>query len=170
MRKTKTDRIRDHIDEYRAAGNPWPATARQISQWALARGYHPHQTSEETQAAREFADAMRLLTIKDPDGVEIRRYHAVRLSEPELTEFEIFGIEQPFLWVDVTSDGKTEQGRQKVKIAFQQERQGISNDVVRCSIELESYNKHYNTGEQLVMDFDFNPDAEEARQPVEYQG
>jgi hypothetical protein len=164
--KRKADAIWKFIEEYREVGNPWPATARQISEWALSTGrYQPREKSKESLATREFANAMRLLSFQDPQGRNVRQYHAVKLSELEIRELDIDGMEQLVLWVDVATDDP-----QKVKIAFQQEREGILDDCIRLRTEVDSYNENYSVGEQLLLDLDFNEDVAEAQEPVVYQG
>ena len=116
-------------------------------------------------ATREFADAMRSYSFKDPQGRDTRGFHALRLSEAEIGEFEIYGIEQPYLWLDVTTDEP-----KKVKMAFQQERRAILDDCMRLKTEVDSYNENFNTGDIIQLELDFSEDVAELEQPVVYQG
>ena len=68
------------VDQYRAAGLPWPATAKQLASFALEEKlYEAHQGRLLSLVAEEFSRAMREQYIKDPQGRSVRAKHVARL-------------------------------------------------------------------------------------------
>ena len=61
MAKTKTEFLQDVVAAYRAAGEPWPATARHIGAWAIQQGHWEAPIKNQIdQCAEEIAAAMRV--------------------------------------------------------------------------------------------------------------
>ncbi|MBI1784953.1 hypothetical protein HYR69_07400 [Candidatus Sumerlaeota bacterium] len=166
MKKTKGEVILGHVEAYRAYGNPWPVPAKKIAAWAIdTNRYEPKARSIYSIGGREFADAMRMDHFTDPQGREVRRFHALRAVE-ELGEFETEGIEQlTFEWLDLRTDDP-----KKLKMAFQQKRGLILNDCKALKTDVESYNENFNPGEPIQLCFDFSEDLAELAEPVEYRG
>jgi hypothetical protein len=105
MRKTKAEFLWYIADKYRAAGERWPATSKDIAAWAI-RGklWAPHPRGLIEQCAHEIAAAMREEMFIDSQGRRVRKKHAIR----DLRELPSGKQEQLVLWVDI-SDATGEQ-------------------------------------------------------------
>ena len=96
--KTKTEFLQKIVDCYRAAGEAWPATTKQIAAWAIKeQHWKPAQKRLISQCASEIAAAMRQEFFTDPQGRRVRRKHAYRdfLHLPDGRH------EQLYFWIDI---------------------------------------------------------------------
>jgi hypothetical protein len=53
-------------------------------------------------------------------------------------------------------------------MAFQQRRRLVLSDCNQLKTDVDSYNENWNTGEQLLLSYDFTEDLEELSLPGEY--
>lgn len=162
--KTKTEFLQEIVEKYRDAGEPWPTTSKQIAVWAIrARLWEPPTKNVVTQCAAEISAAMRQEFFTDPQGRRVRAKHPYRDVEklPDGT------YEQLYLWIDVHDDtAKPEE----VEMAFQYGRKLIVGDCKQLKTDVGSYNDNNKDGHYVEVDFNFNPDLEEAEQPTVYPG
>lgn len=136
------------VDEYRAAGQPWPCTAKQLAAFALAnRLYEPHQGRLLSIVADEFSRAMRDQYIKDPQGRSVRAKHVARL---------VVEGEQKRLWDSIETAEP-----EFMQAALQQRRHQIVGDCRQLKTDTDSYNENWNSGENIQMSFNFEVDLEE---------
>jgi len=56
----------------------------------------------------------------------------------------------------------------QMKLSSQQRRKGIAADVFQADRDLKYYNTHYNPGDPIEADWNFNSDVLERQQPGEY--
>jgi hypothetical protein len=162
MRKNKSDFLQDIVEEYRKAGEPWPATARHLAAWAIREGHwKPHAKNLIGQCAGEIAAAMRQEYYTDPQGRRVRKKHAFRAT----TEMADGTEEQLYLWIDVT-DAPHEQ----VEMAFQYQRKLIVGDCKQLKTDVDSYNDNNSGGHYVEVSFNFGDDMAEAEQPTTYPG
>jgi hypothetical protein len=160
--KTKTEFLQKIVEEYRAADEQWPTTAKNIAAWAIReRHWKPQPKSLISRCASEIASAMRQEFFTDPQGRTVRRKHAYR-TQNELPDGT---YEQLFFWIDVR-DAKHEQ----VEMAFQYGRKLIVGDCKQLRTDADSYNDNNARGEYIEVVFDFRPDLIEAEQPTVYPG
>ncbi len=139
------------VDEYIEAGQPWPASSREIAAWAVRNGkWEPQPSSVVDQCASRLARAMREEHLVDPQGRTIRAKLVARVER---------NGEQIPLWADIRDPNLS---REHVQISCQQRRQQIFGDCRQLKIDLDSYNENRNSGEQLEIVFDFTPDLAEA--------
>jgi hypothetical protein len=83
-RKTKSEALQDIVNDYIAAGQPWPADRRTIAAWAVLKGkWQPQRRSAIDQCAKELAEAMRLEMEKDPQGRTVRAKVCATISEKD---------------------------------------------------------------------------------------
>ena len=76
-----TEQMQELVDKYRAANQPWPATAKDLAKWAFGNGlWNPHPLALISQCADDFAKAMREEYITDPQGRPVRAKHAARIE------------------------------------------------------------------------------------------
>lgn len=68
---------------YRAAGQRWPATAREIAVWLTRNNYwEPQEGAVITQCADHIERAMREEYYTDTQGRRVRVNHAARIVPP----------------------------------------------------------------------------------------
>jgi hypothetical protein len=77
--KTKTEFLQGIVEDYRASGEPWPATSKAIAVWAIrARRWEPPTKNVVSQCAAEISAAMRQEFFTDPQGRRVRAKHPYR--------------------------------------------------------------------------------------------
>ncbi len=140
---TYGEHMQQIVSRYVGAGQPWPATSRQIARWAIREGlWEPQPSSLVAQCATELARAMREEYTVDPQGRAVRTKHAATVLRD--------GV-QLTLWADIrTAD------REHMRIAFQQRRQQILGDCRQLKLDADSYNENVGTTQapiQIVFDF-----------------
>src|SRR5437016_2345192 len=100
------------VTQYRFAGGPWPARAREIAEWAIQTGrWKLPPSAAVTVCAEDLASAMREEFITDSKGRRIRVKHPVRLRRSG---------EQTTLWDDIRTAT-----RSHMEMAFAQRRNQI---------------------------------------------
>lgn len=160
--RTYNEQLRDIMERYRESGQEWPATAREIAEWAIANGYYTaHKSKLIAKAAEEFATAMREEHHTDPQGRRVRTLHAARVTRRLADGTR----QQMMLWNDIrTADTKF------MERAFQLRRRQIVGDCRQLKNDLDSYNDNRTeTQKQIQMEFDFTEDLRELEQPTEYR-
>jgi hypothetical protein len=147
--KTYVEQCQSIVQKYTAAGQSWPAAARDIAAWAIRNG-HWEVPREKAIAhcAEDLARAMREEYIHDPQGRTVRAKHAARVVEDG---------EQRVLWADILTAS-----HKHMEVAFQQRRQQIVGDCKQLKTDVDSYNDNVNTEEPIQMVWDFATDLEEA--------
>ena len=64
------------VQEYRTAGQPWPATAKEIAAWAIGRGkWEMPATAVLNKCSQDVAEAMGELYFTDKRGCRVRALH-----------------------------------------------------------------------------------------------
>ena len=145
---TYMEQLQRIVADYVDAGGEWPASMRQVAQWALSnRRWQPQHNSLVSRCAEELARALREEYIVDPQGRTVRAKHAAR--------FDIRG-QQLVLWADIRSAD-----RKHMEIAFQQRRQQIVGDCHQLKLDVDSFNENANSGRPIQLVFDFNEDLAE---------
>lgn len=161
MAKTKAEFLQEVTEQYRAAGEKWPATCKDIAGWVIREGlWAPYPKNLLTQCASEIAAAMRAEHFTDPQGRSVRAkrpYRAVDVLEGN--------EEQVFLWVDMK-----EADEEQAQMAFQYGRKVVADDCRQLKVGVESYNENNPHGAYIEMSFDFTDDMSEMDQPSEYPG
>ena len=136
------------VNTYIDAGEPWPATAREMAAWAIRNRLWAQQPSTMVnQCADQLARAMREEYITDPQGRTVRAKHVARI---------VRNGEQIALWADIGTAS-----REHMEIAFQQRRQQIVGDCRQLKLDVDSYNENHSPGQPIQMIFDFTLDLEE---------
>jgi hypothetical protein len=157
-RPTKQEYLQDIVNDYIAAGEPWPADRRTLAAWAVRNGrWESPPRSRIDQCAKELAEAMRAEMETDPQGRTVRAKHCAKIQEME--------------------DGKPVQrtlwfGRDAapnlMHIALQQRRKGILGDNRQLKIDQDSYNDNNKYGAQIQLSFDYTADLLEMEHASEY--
>ncbi len=145
---TYGDELRRIVAQYQDAGQPWPASAKDIAAWALREKlWAPHPHALINQCAAQLADAMREDYIVDPQGRTVRAKHAARLMKDG---------QQLVLWADIRSAD-----RRHMEIALQQRRQQIVGDCRQLKTDVDSFNENATPLRPIQMVFDFTQDLAE---------
>jgi len=162
--KTKTEFLQQLVEQYRAAGEEWPATTKQIATWAIrSRLWQPPTKNLVTQCAAEIAAAMRQEFFTDPQGRRVRAKHPY-VAQAELSDGT---YEQLYLWIDVHDETAKPD---EIEMAFQYGRRLIVGDCKQLKTDVDSYNDNNTLGHYVEIDFNFEPDLEEAAQSTVYPG
>lgn len=136
------------IGMYRAANQPWPATATEIARWAIARRlWEIHPGRVVRQCADQLAEAMRQEYITDPQGRRVRVKHVAPYSEKGQLSLK---------WADMRTACHVH-----MKMAFAYKRQLIVSDCRQLKLEIDSYNQNYNKEKPIQGYFDFTDDLAE---------
>ena len=136
------------VAEYRASGEPWPASTKTIAAWAIDNGkWELPQSAALAKCAEDISRAMREEYITDAQGRRVRVKHPATVRR---------GSEQLVLWDDLRTAT-----REHMKLSFQQRRQQIVGDCRQLKIDVDSYNDRHPNVEPIQMIFDFTRDLAE---------
>jgi hypothetical protein len=141
-----SEQVQKMVKTYRTEGGKWPASAREIAQWAIStRHWAPQPSAIVSQCADQIAKALRDEYYTDPQGRRVRLNHAAHNIG-----------EQYVLWDDIrTAEPK------HMLLAFQQRRQQILGDCKQLKSDADSYNENRQPDIKIQMIFDFTLDLEE---------
>jgi hypothetical protein len=136
------------VDQYRDAGEAWPATSTEIARWAIDRKlWQIHPNAIVRQCADQIANAMREEMYKDPQGRRVRLLHAAPYPK---------NGRQYLLWDDMRVAS-----HKHMHSAFQNRRQQIVRDCHQLQMDTDSYNQNFNKEKPIQMIFDFTLDLAE---------
>jgi hypothetical protein len=136
------------VAEYRAAKEPWPATAKSIADWAIrTKRWELPAAAIRRRCADDIAAAMREEYLTDMRGRRVRRLHPAPL---------LIGGTKEMLWDDIRTAP-----RPHMQMSFQHRRHGIVGDCRQMKIDLDSYNDAHPDDEPIQMIFDFTMDLAE---------
>jgi hypothetical protein len=147
---TFNDQLLRIVEDYRAAGQPWPATKEEMAEWAVAHErYQLTRGMAVSQCAEKIARAMRLEHIKDKRGRSVRLYYAARIRENGQLKmrWDDWNAERPFM-----------------EIAAANRRNQVLGQCWQLKQDVDSYNERQCPAQPIQMDFDFNVDLEELEQ------
>lgn len=143
---TYTEQLQKIANDYRAAGQPWPATKIDIARWAINNNRWQAQPALLLNlCAEELAGAMREEIITDDQGRKIRAKHVAKMPGPD--------GEEAYLWDDIRTAS-----REHMRVSAQTERQQIAGWCYRVKVDVDSFNQNYNSGKAIQISFDFRSD------------
>lgn len=138
------------VEDYRATGNPWPATRAQIAEWAVAHDrYELTRGMAISQCAERIGKAMGLEHVTDRKGRSVRKYYAARLREDGQIVMK---------WDDWDA------ARDFMEVAAANRRNQILGECRQLSTDMESYSDRHCPEARIQIDFNFNLDLEELAQ------
>jgi hypothetical protein len=145
---TKNEQLQAIVAQYQDAGLKWPATMREVAEWAIkTEKWVPHPSAIVSQCAEELSSAMRDEYVLDRQGRKIRTKHAAKFQD---------GHEQFVLWDDIRTASHKHMER-----AFQQRRKQILGDCKQLKNDVDSYNENRLPNNPIQVVFDFTIDLEE---------
>ena len=141
------DQLLDIVEDYRAAGNPWPASKIEIGEWAVANErYQLTRGLAVNQAAERIGRAMGLDHVRDKNGRSVRKYYAARLPENGQLVMK---------WDDWNAD------RSFMEVSSANRRNQILGECRQLKNDVDSYNDRRCRERPIQIDFNFNIDLEE---------
>lgn len=124
------------VQEYRLTGQPWPASAKSIADWAITSGrWEMPAAAIRRRCADDVAAAMREEYYTDPKGRRVRLLHPA----PTFVQGERI-IE----WDDIRTAK-----RPHMEMSFQSRRQGIVGDCRQFKVDVDSYNEAHVDAEPI---------------------
>jgi len=148
MRRTQTQLNQEVVDKYIASGQPWPATARQMAEWAIQnKEWVPPRGSIVNLCADQLSRTMSEEYITDAQGRRVRAKHVVRTEQEG---------KQCYLWDDIRRAD-----HEHMEVAFQQRRNQIVADCLQLKKDVDSYNENRQPVSPIQMIFDFTEDLTE---------
>ena len=145
---TKTKQLQRLIEEYRRAGETWPATREDIAKWAVReKRYDLTAPSLIRLVAKELAQAMSEEYFTDAQGRRVRTKHPARVRR---------GGKQLMLWDDIRTAP-----RSHMKMAFQMRRKRIASECKQVKTDVDSYNDSHLDEQPIQMVLDFTQDVRE---------
>ena len=145
---TYTKQLQKIVEDYRADGQSWPATAKTIAAWASRTGrWELPKSAAIDKCAEDVSAAMREEYFVDQKGRRVRLLHPATKRA---------GKEQLVLWDDIRTAP-----RDHMQLSFQQKRRGIVSDCYRLKTDVDSYNDSHAVDEPIQISFDFNMDMAE---------
>ncbi len=137
------------VEEYRRAGEPWPASAKTMAAWAIrTKRWELPASAAINKCAEDLAAAMREEYFVDRKGRRVRLLHPVQVRSAN--------GEQMTLWDDMRTAP-----RSHMQLSFQQKRKGIFWDCHQLKDDVDSYNDAHPTEEPIQIIFDFTMDLAE---------
>ena len=143
--KSHNEMLQDIVRQYKDDGGDWPATSREIAQWAISNHmWAPQPAAIVGQCADQLSRAMRDEYIVDPQGRKVRVKHSATIGD---------GQEQQSLW----DDSRTATPK-FMEIAFQGRRRQIVGDCKQLKNDVDSYNENRCPPKLIQVVFDFRDD------------
>jgi hypothetical protein len=143
-----TKQMQKIVQEYRESGQPWPAAAKSIADWAISSGrWEMPAAAIRRRCADDIASAMREEYYTDSKNRRVRLLHPAPLfSQGERT----------VVWDDIRTAT-----RPHMQLSFQTRRQGIVGDCRQFKVDVDSYNDAHTEAEPIQVVFDFTMDLAE---------
>lgn len=138
------------VEDYREAGEPWPATKQQIAEWAVSHArYQLTRGMAITQCAGKIGRVMGLEHIKDSKGRSVRKYYVagIRESGQLVMKWDDYNADRPFM-----------------EVAAANRRNQILGQCWQLKNDFDSYNERKCPENPIRLDFNFNIDLEELSQ------
>jgi len=153
--KTFNEQMLDIISLYENAGGGHPYDLDELGKFAIQHGHwEQHGNALLQQCKKDFSRALREQYHTDPQGREIRTFHAVKKNTA--------GTQQVF-WDDMR-DAPIDH----MQLAFHQRRTQIVGDCCQLKRDVDSYNENNSHGDEIQLLLDFRDDVAEREQSVEY--
>lgn len=147
---TLNEQLVQIVSDYRAAGNPWPATRIQIADWAVEHEkYQLTRGMAVAQCAERIAKAMGLEHVRDAKGRSVRKFYAARLREEGqgVIRWDDWNAARPFM-----------------EVATANRRNQILGECKQLKDDVDSYNERRTPENPIQIEFNFTIDLEELDQ------
>jgi hypothetical protein len=141
------DQLIKIVEDYRASGQPWPASREQIAEWAVEHErYQLTRGMAVSQCAEKISRAMGLEHIRDRKGRSVRKYYAARIRENGqlVMKWDDLNAERPFM-----------------EVAAANRRNQVLGQCWQLKQDMDSYSERRCPDRPIQIDFNFNVDLEE---------
>jgi hypothetical protein len=156
MRTHHTQRLLRIVEMYRKETGMSDVEPKTLAEWAITNHLADAPRLDPKQIlARRFARALRTDFIHDENGEPVRHNLVYRTATAE---------RQNVLCFFKMEDAEPE----KFQRSAQMRRRSILDDCCQLERDVSHYNKHFNTGESVGVDYNFVEDVKERLQPKEY--
>jgi|SRR5580658_1469818 hypothetical protein len=154
--KTLREQLQGIVHDYMQEHGVDEVDLDEVSAWAVKTGRYQRQPISIIKQCREqLSEACRSEVIKDTQGREARRMHAVRIHE---------GDRQMVFWADIKT---AKPGH--MRLSFQQRRQAILADCKAHKSDVAFYNDNNSFKVTLpLFNYNFNADLRELELPKSY--
>jgi len=150
------ERMLDVVDMYIEQGGKIPLDLDDLARFAINNDHWHGQGNALTQLCkRDFSRAFREQYHSDPQGRQVRTYHAAKSRSG--------GVQKVF-WADMRNAPP-----EHMELALTQRRKQIVGDCVQLKKDTDSYNENNGDGAYVQMTFDFTEDIAEREQPDTYR-
>lgn len=147
--KSRAEFLQEIVKMYRAAGQPWPASPRDMAHWAINNGHWaPRPEAIVSQCAEQISQAMAVEYFTDDRGRRVRANHAVVYPE---------GARQHVIWDDIRTGNHNH-----IAMSLQQRRKHVLDQCKQLKNDADYYNENREPPRPLQIVFDFTLDLEEA--------
>jgi hypothetical protein len=151
-----TKHLLQFIDQYIADTGIHNIDMRLVAAWAIGKGlWHPQPEDKIKRLARDLSRAARQDYILDDDELPVRHIHAYKVKQGEV---------QLTFWV-MMEEATPSQMRNSAQLR----RNGFLSDAIQLDRDVRHYNKHYNPGDPIEVEYNLFPDVDENRHPGEYK-
>jgi hypothetical protein len=151
--KSQNEAMLDITKQYLAAGGQEPIDLHDLAKFAMKHRLWTKGDGKMIELCkRDFARAFREQYHTDPQGRQVRTYHANRKAK-----------EQRVFWADIRSAPA-----EHMEAAFSQRRSLIAGECVQLKHDVDSYNDNNNHGGMYQLMLDFTDDVAEREQPTKY--
>ncbi len=146
-KKTKTEWCQDIVNDYIAAGEPWPPGKREVAAWAiLKKRWTAPKRSLIDQCAQDLADAMGQEMKLDPQGRTVHAKRCATIKEKD----EDGKLVQRTIWFD-----ESKRTPKLFRVSQAQWKNRILGECRQHRIEEDSFNDNNPEGVKVQMSLDF---------------
>jgi hypothetical protein len=147
--------LREITEKYIKATGETDPNLMDLAHWAYNNGEIKKPVIDIIKIlAKAFGRALQQDYFSNEKGEPVRHWHAYRENR---------GGKQLTFWFKME-----DATRGKMRLSAQGRRRGTLMDVLQLDRDIDYFNRHYNPGDAIEMDYDFNPDVKESRLPTEY--
>lgn len=156
-KKTYSEAMLDIVHRYLRDGGTEPIDLDDLARYAINKDLSTKHGSTLVQMCkRDLSRALREQFHTDPQGRQIRTFHATKQRTPN--------GEQLVFWADLRTAPA-----EHVEQAFQQRRSQIVGDCRQLKLDVDSYNENNVHNGRYRLMLDFTEDVAELEQPREYK-
>lgn len=150
------DQMLQIVDQYLSEGGTEPIDLDELARFAINKGLWNRNSSKLIQLCkRDFSKVFREQYHHDPQGREVRTFHAVRTKSGET---------QKTFWANIVTAPK-----EHMEVAFNQRRNQIAGECKQLHRDVSSFNDNNTDNANYQLRLNFAEDIAELEQPIEYK-
>ena len=154
LTRSMNDQMLRTAELYLAQGGQTPINLDELARFAIRNNHWEKRGDVLVQLCkRDFSRAFREQYHTDPQGREVRTWHAAKSDK-----------KQGVFWDDIRTAPA-----EHMEDAFTQRRNQIVGDCLQLKKDVDSFNDNNAFGAMIQMVFDFTEDIAEREQPTDYR-